>query len=141
MWVCDPNPCLGLRGQGPSILVPTASPSLGRPVRVLGWHRAVGPEGRWHSTCISHRPVACQRGDAGGPCAGAARCSHAAGSARLGSTAELTSVVWQEEPPRGVPARPLSHSTCPPGLGVFVSPEQGEGKGRQDTLWPPALAR
>lgn len=33
--------------------------------------------GGMHSTCVSHRPAACQRGDAGGPRAGAAGCSHA----------------------------------------------------------------
>jgi len=119
-WWGDRNPRLGLWGQGLSPLglgTPQHCFLLGRLAKVSGWP---GPEGRWHSTCISHRPAACQHGDAGGPCAGAACCSHAAGSTRLGSAAELTSVVWQEEPPRGCPCpAPQSRGGCPRDWGCF----------------------
>lgn len=101
---------------------PAASLSWGRLAGVLG---QLGPAGRWHSTCISHRPVACQRGDAGGPCAGVARCSHAPGSACLCSAAELTSVVWQEELPRGCPCPAPPEPPPEPGR---VPPRIGESR-------------
>lgn len=115
--------------------------TLHHPFRWMGWQVFrgsrgwLGPEGRWHSTCISHHPTACQRSDAGMSCAGVARCSHAAGSARLGSMAELTSMVWQEELLRGCPqpGHPnlLSPGRSPQGLGCF------SGRGRMGSCSVP----
>lgn len=81
------------------------------------WAVRPGPAGRWHSTCISHG------GDAGGAARGGGCCSHTPRpQAQLG--AELTSVVWQEGPPRG---------RCHPWVWGVLG-----GWGR-DGLVPPAL--
>lgn len=63
--------------------------------------------------------------------------------ARPASAPRLSSPPWYGRRSRqgAVPARPLSQGRCPPRLGVFVSPEQGEGKGRQDALLAPCLGR
>lgn len=94
-WLCGVT--LGLR---PCSTAPLAlgESSFGGVVQAV-WP---GPAGRWHSTCISHS------GDAGGAARGGGCCSHAP-RPRAQLDAELTSVVWQEGPPRG---------HCPAGYGV-----------------------
>lgn len=143
MWGCDPNPCPGLWGQGPSLLILLSIAFPGRAgagvgvaqggrVRLEGGIARVSVTVPWRASAVT--PAGRARGRLAAPTP----------QARPASAPRLSSPPWYGRRSRrgAVPARPLSQGRCPPGLGGFVSLREGEGKrGGQDRFLLRALER
>lgn len=139
MWVCDPNPCLGLWGRAvrthPHSIACAGQAGEGFGVAQGGWFRREGGIARASVTVLWRASAVTPAGRARG------RLAAPTPQARPASAPRLSSPPWYGRRSRhgAVPARPFSRDRCPPGLGVFVSPSRERGRGAQDKLFAPCL--